>query len=104
VEAALDEFLVTEGMPVNVFSGTDELKLQVYPTLFNNTTNVILSSTPGFDIELKITDINGKILQRSKIAEGTKILSVGEQLKKGVYILQFISNKGESRPFKIIKY
>ena len=90
------------------FTGTNTLEIRgrmelsdisVFPNPASDRINIKGEGSPAGIKELKITDLSGKIITRTKYNAGPVDIS---HLNKGVYILQ-ISNERESKVIKLIK-
>ena len=73
--------------------------ISVFPNPASDRINIKGEGSPAGIKELKITDLSGKIITRTKYNAGPVDIS---HLNKGVYILQ-ISNERESKVIKLIK-
>ena len=103
VEAALDAFLIIDGSPVGTNQQQDNVNISIYPTLIKDKTNVFIDQELTNDIELTISDVDGRQLETLNISKNTKSISIGENLKPGIYFASFHSKKEILKNVKLIK-
>jgi choice-of-anchor B domain-containing protein len=103
VEAALDAFLVTEGNPVSTDESKSTFNISVYPTLFKDKTTATINTSIAKEIQLYITDANGKIVETHLFNTISNSLEIGQGLKSGVYHAGFYSKNELLKNIKLVK-
>lgn len=103
VEAALDAFLITEGSPVSTDHKYFDSNISIYPTLFKDITNVFIDQEIKDDIELTISEVNGSHLQTHIISKNIKSISIGGDLKPGIYFVNMHSKNAILKNIKLVK-
>lgn len=79
--------------------------LKCFPNPFQNTFNIEFGQIPGGILEFRITNLEGKVLERIQLTNGQesgRITATGINLSPGMYILQAITGN-EIRATQIIK-
>lgn len=79
----------------------------VYPNPANNTVNLKLTSETSHDIQIRLMDMNGKVVggvQKSNVQKGTNTVSVDiSSMKPGTYLIQVTGTGVKAQSFKLIK-
>lgn len=104
VEGGLDKFEVVESpLAVNEISVAG-LSLSAYPNPFNNAVSIKISGIATVtNMELLITDIEGKFIDSKKVSASQSNLEIGSEFPAGVYFLQLKSAEKISGVLKVVK-
>ena len=79
--------------PLRIENEEENISLSVYPNPFSNYTHVDLSSLnwPEDHLEIRITDLSGKILFQKTFSNQTQI-EIGDELPAGFYLIEVKGN------------
>ena len=76
-------------------------KIKVYPTLMHST--LIIENNNSFAVDMRMMDMNGKIVLNQKIAAGTKITTSVNHLAAGVYMSDYTLKDGRRVKLPLMK-
>lgn len=105
VEAALDEFLIVEGMPVaNDEQSKSLVQFSIVPNYLKEASEVLLLANHPLMEEhnIEIIDINGKIVEKHKFKKHERNLMIGSKLRSGLHIVQINSGSGYKTSLKLL--
>jgi hypothetical protein len=78
-----------------------ELQARIYPNPFSANLNIELGGKPEELVEVRVTDIQGRIIYSQKLAGDAKVM-LGAEYSAGVYFIQLI-DKWQVKNYKIVK-
>lgn len=89
VEAALDAFIVVEGMPSSTADlESKEIDFQIYPNPFDEKTFVEIDFENQFNhAEVKAFNVLGQLVEVSNIINTTNRIEVGQNWNAGIYMI-----------------
>ena len=82
--------------------GADFWNVTIMPNPFNNLTELVVTGVQNNKVSISVIDMNGKEHFKLTNVESDKPIAVGENLGRGVYILQLI-NDDKVLNYKIVK-
>ena len=102
LESAIDGFLIDEA--TSTIEITDDWNLKAYPNPFNTSLNVdFKADTHINNAQLKITNVLGQTLEVKKLSNTEGVISVGESLPAGIYLIQIEGDNKVSRAVRVVK-
>ena len=102
LESAIDGFLIDEA--TSTIEITDDWNLKAYPNPFNTSLNVdFKADTHINNTQLKITNVLGQVLEVKKLTNTEGVISVGESLSAGIYLIQIEGDNKVSRAVRVVK-
>ncbi len=105
VEAALDAFIIEEGMP----SSTANLEargidFQIYPNPFDEKTFVELDFDNHFDqAQVNVFNVLGQLVQSINIEDNTNKIEVGKNWNAGIYLITLDVDGKSLQTLKLVK-
>ena len=102
VEGGLDNFVITN---LTGLSNTSEetFTLLAQPNPFSGSTQLFINNTNNSTSTLTIYDVLGKVVNEQIIEGVNSTLTVGQNLKSGVYTAQLKTTNGAIKTIKIVK-
>ena len=73
---------------------TNNIKVQVIPNPFSNTTRLVFGNPNHSAHQIRITDINGKILRTYQDVTNNEVLIEAGDLPSGIYLYQITGDSG----------
>ena len=102
VEAAIDEFLIIEGQPVSSQDIAVLSSTHVHPNPFSEQCFLHWDRPLTKDVQLFVTEINGKEIDSFTIPAGHHFASIGQHWRPGMYLVRIVQDE-KLVVFKLIK-
>ena len=83
-------------------SSPDDLKVMVRGNPTHNSFNLDFTGKFSGRIKIQVTDINGRIIEKLEVTEGTKRVLVGANYNTGIYFMN-VNNGMNNRMVKLVK-
>jgi len=105
VEAAVDVFLVVEGMSTNTNELiTTHLNLKAFPNPFNENLTIDFDTYQNFsEAELKVYNLLGQNIETVSIPENTNSITLNQQWESGIYFITIEMENQVSETLRVIK-
>ena len=102
VEGGLDNFVISNltGVPS---TEAPIASISAHPNPFANNTQVNVVNNLGGKSTLLVYDALGKVVEKRQLEGVNNNLTLGMELKSGIYTLQLISSNGNSNTMKLVK-
>jgi choice-of-anchor B domain-containing protein len=102
VEGGLDNFVISNltGVPS---TEAPIASISAQPNPFANNTQVNIVNNLGGKSTLLVYDALGKVVEKRQLEGVNNNLTLGMELKSGIYTLQLISSNGNSNTMKLVK-
>lgn len=105
IEAALDNFLVTDSNASSTFTGKNPLTMQVFPNPFHHEFWVKYAVENNFDkMELTLLNLLGQRLEHISLKEKTGTVRLDGSYPAGTYFLQVMVDGQVARVEKVVKF
>ena len=83
-------------------------QLQAYPNPFENQLNILINLKQSMRVKFVLYSIHGNVIEEKELllpeGESDNIVTEKKLLKSGMYVLSLVSETGETRHIKIMKY
>lgn len=107
VEAAFDEFLIVEGMPVSTSDKSNSLnQFILVPNYLIRSSRAMLLPIKELkeDFRIEIIDLNGRILEMHMFNKKEQNLLIGDKLQPGMHFVNIISESGKHSILKLFVF
>ncbi|MFK7775722.1 MAG: choice-of-anchor B family protein [Saprospiraceae bacterium] len=105
VEAALDAFIVEEGMPSSTANlEANGIEFQIYPNPFDENTVIELDFDNQFDqAQLSVFNVLGQLVQTINIEDYANKIEVGQNWNAGIYLISLEVDGKTLQSLKLVK-
>lgn len=107
VEAAIDEFLIIDGMPVSTNeSEKSSIQFSVLPNYILHAAGTVLYANKPIleDYTIGIIDLNGRLIEKHQLNKFDRNLLIGETLQPGMHFVHIKSASGQSSLLKLVVF